>query len=840
MSPGEVAMEPEARARQEIDRQLGECGWVVQNHREINIYASAGVAVREFPLKTGFADYLLYVDGKAIGVIEAKPEGHTLTGVELQSARYTEGLPEGLPNHGIPLPFAYESTGAITQFTDNLDPEPRSREVFSFHRPEELRRLVGLEFQLREGLRRLPELRTERLWKAQIEAIHNLERSLAENRPRSLIQMATGSGKTYTACSFCYRLIKFAKAKRILFLVDRNNLGRQALNEFQQYISPYNGYKFTEEFNAQLLRKNTIDPASKVCITTIQRLYSILKGDEEYDEANEEKSLFESGQALFDEPQPVVYNAQIPIETFDVVIIDECHRSIYNVWRQVLEYFDAFLIGLTATPTNQTLGFFNRNLVQDYSHEKAVADGVNVGYDVYRIETRITKEGATLVREPGQFVPLRDRRTRQRRFAELDDDFVYAPNQLDRDVVSEDQIRRVIRTFRDRLPTEIFPGRREVPKTLIFAKNDLHADDIVKVIREEFARGNEFCQKLTSKTTGMTPDELLNQFRNSFNPRIVVTVDLVATGTDIKPLECLMFMRNINSASYFEQMKGRGVRVIDANDLQSVTPDIRHKTHFVIVDAVGVCENDKTPSKPLDRKPSVSLDKVLQLVAQGMVDADLVSTLAARLSRLDRSLEDHHKGEIAGKADGKTLGELASDLLSGLDPDLNTERAREKFGIPAGQESTAEQIAEAERERMGEALRPFHNPALRDTILNAKAASEQVIDETTQDELLRAGFDQQARERARSKLEDFHQFIEDNKDEIELLQILYNTPYRAKLRFRQIRDLVAALEGPPLSLPNPQKTLWTLYKAVEPESVQGEGGRYPCGYRASGTPYNAP
>lgn len=548
-------MKPEEKARQDIDRQLRECGWIVQNHKTMNISAGLGIAVREFPLKTGDADYMLYVDGKAIGIIEAKPVGHPLKGVELQSLKYTAGLPKDIPHYRVPLPFAYESTGVVTQFTNGLDPDARSREVFTFHRPEELLRQVKLDRQLRYNLQHMPELNTERLWSVQIETVQNLEKSLAENRPRSLIQMASGGGKTYTACSFSYRLIKFAKAKRILFLVDRNNLGKQTLNEFQQYFSPYSQYKFTEEFNVQRLQKNTIDPASKVCITTIQRLYSILKGEEEFKEENEEESMFESESPLIKEPMPVVYNPKVPIETFDFIVVDECHRSIYNVWRQVIDYFDAFLIGLTATPTAQTIGFFNGNLVQEYSHERAVSDGVNVGYQVYRIETKITKDGATLVKEPGVFVPHRDRRTRERRLAELDDDLTYTANQLDRDVVSENQIRLIVRTFRDRLFTEIFPGRTNVPKTLVFAKTDNHAEDIVRIMREEFGKGNDFCQKITSKTTGKKPDDLLNEFRNTFYPRIAITVDMIATGTDVRPLECLLFMRNINSASYFDQMR---------------------------------------------------------------------------------------------------------------------------------------------------------------------------------------------------------------------------------------------------------------------------------------------
>lgn len=818
-------MKPEEKSRLEIDRQLTDCDWQVQNHSEMNLSAGAGIAVREFPLKSGFADYLLYVDAKAVGVVEAKPVGHTLTGVETQSAKYADGLPDQLPHYRLPLPFAYESTGVVTQFTNGLDPHPRSREVFTFHRPKELRSLVKLgDDQLRAKLADMPELNCEGLWPLKIKTLDNLEKSLAENRPRSLIQMATGSGKTLTAVVAAYRLIKFAGAKRILFLVDRNNLGKQTLNEFQQYISPYKGYKFTEEFNVQRLTKNVIDPASKVCITTIQRLFSMLKGEEDFEEANEEQSMFENDSPLVNTPIPVVYNPKIPIETFDFIIIDECHRSIYNLWRQVLDYFDAFLIGLTATPTAQTIGFFNQNLVQNYSHEKAVIDGINVGYDVYRIETQISAGGATLAKEPGLFVPHRDRRTRKKLFKELDDDLTYTATQLDRDVVNESQLRLVIQTFRDRLFTDIFPGRTEVPKTLVFAKTDLHADDIVKVMREEFGKGNDFCQKITSKTTGKKPDVLLNEFRNSYFPRIAVTVDMIATGTDVKPLECLLFMRNIKSASYFEQMKGRGSRVISSDDLQAVTPDAKHKTRFVIVDAIGVCEQDKTASKPLDRKPSVPLDKVLQTVAQGVVHPDVVSTLAARLARLEREIEPHHNEEIAKAAGGKPLATLETDLLDSLDPDLNAQKVVEKFNLEAGQEPTEQQLEEVEKESMAEALKPFHDPKLREVILGIKASVEQVIDETTPDVLLAAGFDAAAKEKAKTVLADFRKFLDDHKDEIEAISVLYSKPYRAGLRFRHVKELAAALEKPPLSLRDPEQRLWKLYEAVEPEQVKGAGG----------------
>ena len=341
-----------------------------------------------------------------------------------------------------------------------------------------------------------------------------LEQSLRENRPRSLVQMATGSGKTLLAIVLSYRLLKFAGARRVLFLVDRGNLGRQTLKEFQQYVSPYNNFKFSEEYIVQRLTSNTLDTTARVCISTIQRLYSMLKG-KDLAEEDEEESV-EGLEKVFKEVEPIEYNPAIPIETFDIIVTDECHRSIYHLWRQVLEYFDAHIIGLTATPNKQTFGFFNQNLVMEYGHEQAVADGVNVNYDVYRIKTEITEGGSKV--DAGYYVDKRDRATRAVRWEQLDEDLEYEANQLDRDVVTPDQIRTVVRTYRDKLFTEIFPGRTEVPKTLIFAKDDSHAEDIVKIVREEFGKGNDFAQKITYRTTGKKPEDIIAEFRNSYFP----------------------------------------------------------------------------------------------------------------------------------------------------------------------------------------------------------------------------------------------------------------------------------------------------------------------------------
>jgi type I restriction enzyme R subunit len=810
-------MTPEQKARQRIDAMLTHCGWLVQDFADMDISAGPA-AVREFPLKTGHADYLLYADGRALGVIEAKPEGFPLKGVETQSAKYVEGLPANLPAHQLPLPFAYESTGIVTQFTNALEDDARSRDVFAFHRPDELLRLVGLAEQVRTRLKHLPPLDESRLWRVQVESIGNLEVSLAANRPRALIQMATGSGKTFTAVNFCDRLIRFGGAKRILFLVDRNNLGRQTLNEFQQYASPYSGLKFPDEYTVFHLKKNAIPQAAKVVITTIQRLFSMLKGEADYQEENEEGSLYELEAALPKKPVEVEYNPAFPVEAFDFIVVDECHRSIYNLWRQVLDYFDAFIVGLTATPTAQTLGFFNQNLVQDYSHEKAVADGVNVGYDVYRIETEVTKNGVQLAKQPGIYLPHRDRRTKATRYQELDEDKTFTATQLDRDVVAPDQIRLVISTFKQKLP-EIFPHRTEVPKTLIFAKTDLHAEDVVKAVREEFGKGNDLCQKITSKSTGKKPEDLLSDFRNSYFPRIAVTVDMIATGTDVRPLECLLFMRNVKSLAYFEQMKGRGCRIIDPDSLQAVTPDARAKTHFVIVDAVGVCEDEKSVTKPLDRKPYVPLGKLLDAVKMGAADADLVSTLAARLTRLKRQLDDKQEEVITKAAGGATVNQLAASLLQSIDPDEVAKHAVEKFG-PA---PTEQQLQKAEMERMQMALKPFHNPGLRKAIVAVQASLEQVIAEPVKDSLLQAGFDAGALAKAKGLVQSFRQFLDDHRDEIEALQILYSRPYRAGLRYAQVKELAQVLKRPPQNL-DPER-VWQAYLAVEPTKVKGRGGK---------------
>lgn len=816
-----VNQTPEQKARDTIDAMLQAAGWLVQTQKTINLAANLGVAVTEMATDAGFADYVLFVKGKPVGVIEAKreEEGHRLTQVEEQSTNYANSKIKKLNNQ--PLKFVYESTGVLTRFTDYRDPKPRSRPVFHFHRPETLAAWLAQSATLRGRLQALPALSHEGLRDAQQRAITNLEQSFKDNRPRALIQMATGAGKTFTACTFVYRLLRYANAKRVLFLVDTKNLGEQAEQEFLRFQPNDDNRKFTELYNVQRLRSSYISPDSQVCISTIQRLYSILKGEEldealEQDNPNEADTSWQKKQ-----PLPLEYTPKNPIEQFDFIIIDECHRSIYNVWRQVLEYYDAFLIGLTATPDQRTFGFFNANVVSEYSYEESVVDGVNVPYDVFLIETKITKQGAVL--EAQQSVERREKLSRRKRWENLDDDLTYKPSVLDKEVVNPSTIRSIIRVVKKELP-QIFADRFnaqnefEVPKMLIFAKTDSHANDIIEMVREEFGESNDFCKKITYQADE-DPKSVLNRFRNSWNPRIAVTVDMIATGTDVKPLEVLLFMRDVRSSNYFEQMKGRGTRSISFDDLQKVSQTAKYtKTHFVIIDAVGATKSRKTDSRPLERKPSTPLKDLLEAVAFGNTEEDLLTTLANRLMRLNKQLTPDEQAKVV-ELSGQPLQQLIKNLLVAYDPDALEERKQAILAQQAvGDRVEAATEAQAQEELAQAAVQPF-NAALNTFLLAAQQVHEQVIDHVNQDEVLFSGWDKTATDNAQQLVRDFEDYLLEHRDEITALQIFYNQPYRRReITFGMIRELLNTLKrDKPLLSPH---YVWEAYAQLEQSALK--------------------
>jgi type I restriction enzyme R subunit len=787
---------PEARARDEIDGQLGLCGWSVQDRSGINLGSCCGAAVWEYPTDSGPADYVLFVDGKAVGVIEAKreEEGEKLSVHEDQAEGYASAKLRYLDNEK--LPFAYVSNGARTLFTDFRDPKPRSREVFSFHRPETMRAWLKKPSSLRASLRQLGELPAEGLRDCQVNAIIQLEESFKKDRPRALVQMATGSGKTFTAITCIYRLLKYTNARRILFLVDTKNLGEQAEQEFMAYQPNDDNRKFTELYGVHRLKSRHLPDDCQVYISTIQRLYAILKGTE-LDESAEEENPNELRQPK--SVPAVEYSEALPPEYFDFIVIDECHRSIYNLWLQVLDYFDAFQVGLTATPDARTFAYFRQNLVSEYSHEMAVADGVNVGFDVYLIETKITGNGATLWK--GEYIERRERLSRKRRLELQDEDESYAGAQLDRDIVNPNQIRTVIRAFKEHLP-QMFPdrfdaeGNFEVPKTLVFAKTDSHADDIIEALREVFDEESRFCKKVTYKAIE-DPKSVLAQFRNDYLPRIAVTVDMIATGTDVKPLECLFFMRDVKSAGYFEQMKGRGTRVIDFDDLKKVSPTARiAKDHFVIVDAVGVTSSLKTDSRPLEKKPGVPLKDLLGAIAVGARDEELFTSLASRLARLGRQITPAEAERFEELSGGRDIALVVKGLLAAYNPDA------------------LEGMAEGEIEKLrDEAARPFTGE-LNDYIENVRRVHEQKIDLINPDEVLHAGWGEQKAQKAKETVELFREWVESHRDELVALQLFYAQPYRRReLSFAMLKELAARLVADKPSLA--PFSVWRAYEELE-------------------------
>ena len=813
---------PEQIARDKIDAALIQCGWVLQSKNQINLNAGIGVAVREYQTDIGPADYVLFVEKKPVGIIEAKraEEGVHLTMHEEQTEGYATAKLKYLNNQ--PLFFGYESTGDVTRFTDYRDTKPRSRPLFTFHRPETFLEWYKQDKSLRKRIQDIPALPEEGLRDCQVLAINKLERSFKDARPKALIQMATGSGKTYTAITFIYRLLKYAKAKRILFLVDTKNLGEQAEQEFMAYVPNDDNRKFTELYGVTRLKSSFIPDDNQVYISTIQRMYSILKGIE-LDESAEEANPNEYRQK---EPAPVVYSEKVPIEFFDFIVIDECHRSIYNLWKQVLDYFDVFQVGLTATPDNRTFGYFNQNLVSDYGYEKAVIDGVLVPYNVFSIETKITKDGSKI--SIGEKVDKRERLTRIKFWESVDEDIEYSGKQLDRDIVNPSTIRMIIRAIKDNLPA-MFPDRFsssptgegrgeafEVPKTLIFAKTDSHAEDIIEIVREEFGEENKFCKKITYRSEE-DPKSVLSQFRNDYYPRIAVTVDMIATGTDIRPLEVLVFMRDVKSRSYYEQMKGRGTRTCSLEQLKATgTPSAKFtKDHFVIIDAIGVESSQKTDSRPLEKKPGMSLKDLLQNVAMGNTDEEILSTLANRLIRLDKQVNEKEKASFAEQANGYSINHVVKQLLNAHDPDTVesieiTVRGRMQNEAPAAIDAA---IEKEKQKIIEDAVAVFHNPDLRNYIVDVRKKYDQLIDGINIDEVTNIGWVKDQQAAASLTISNFTAWIEAHNDEITALQIFYAQPYRRReLTYKMIKDLYEKIKTEqPLLSPLP---VWRAYEQL--------------------------
>lgn len=790
-------MTPEQKARKIIDQMLTDAGWDICDRKHYTPLSSA-VAIEEGLLQGNLeADYLLFINGQAVGVLEAKRKETPLKDKVYQQAyKYTHKMPDWVPAYHDPLQLIYLSNGKTLLFkhTGN-DDEPI--ELQRMHTPKEIAKLLDIPGEFAG----LPALRQQygnlRLRDCQVEAICNLELSFREGQRRALINIATGAGKTYTACLAAYRMLNYTKMKRILFLVDRTQLGEQAEGEFGRFRFTENGETFSNIFSVGRIKSKTM-PDTSVTISTIQKLFSMLTGKGEVDDNDEESDFSDN-----DEPEVEVPDTlKLPHDYFDLIIVDECHRSIYSSWRKVLEYFDtARIVGLTATPVPQTLAFFNMNKVVDYTLEKSIADGVNVAHRTYRINTEATQGGGTI--HKGDTATKHYRYNNNEEEWKVAEDVHYEANRLNHDIVNPMQIRKVLEEFKNIIYTKLYPYREPnlnyIPKTLIFAQDEAHAERIVKIAKDVFERpedDNTFVQKITYSIDN--PRKRIKQFRTDRDFRIAVTVTLVATGTDVKPLEIVMFMRDVESATLFIQMKGRGVRKIDDNALKNVTPNADTKDVFYLIDCVGVTEHGYSipgPTVGTQQGSFLSLEKLLEKISLGNVSDEYLYDLAGRLSRINNhKASESQRREFAEKA-GKAMYEIASDIYEHLD-------AMPEY----------ESINQHNTERKHLVAPIANKPDVRELLLII-ARGHVTILQPGEDKITQSEF---SLEEANSTAEAFSKYINDHRDEIEALRLIYNNQVEP-LRYDMLKDLENKLKMANYRFAT--AALWKTFSLIYPDKV---------------------
>lgn len=786
-------MKPEEKARVKIDQMFEDAGWKVVD-RDFYSPTITAAAIREGLLEGNReADYFLFLNGKAVGVLEAKRKEVNVASdwVSDQAVRYTRYVPKCYQAFARPLPFIYLSNGENTYFRDCRIEDSDLEEINRIHTPKEMVKMLGIN----DPYAGLPTLKKKGLRDCQYEAITELENSFRAGQNRALIVLATGAGKTYTACLAAYRFLAYTPMKRILFLVDRNNLGKQAEGEFGMFRLTENGDPFNTIYTVNRLKSNKVPSDSNVVISTIQRLFSLLTGQEIVDNDDDDEDTTTGEVQL-------TGNLQLPPDFFDIIIIDECHRSIYGNWRRVLDYFStAKLIGLTATPVPETMAFFNNNRVVNYTLERSIIDGVNVDSRVYRIKTQATENGGAILK--GDKLKRETRYTGKVEIIKNEETRNYTKEELNRSIINPAQIKLVLETYRDAVYTEMFidPQREPImdylPKTLIFALNENHATNIVRIAKEVFGRTDDkFVQKITYSSGDS--NELIRQFRNDKEFRIAVTCTLVATGTDVKPLEVVIFMRDVASAPLYIQMKGRGVRTIGDDQLRNVTPNAFSKDCYFLVDAVGVTEHDHTVSGPSDdTSQTITLKRLLELLTHGNVKDEYLRLIASKLSRIYSKANQKQREKFMDLAHAD-MREISSNIFD----------AMEKGILPP-----YISIDEPNNERKGLVIPLTHHPEARQYLLILAAGFIETL-QPGEDTLISKGFSQ---EEATEVTTAFEEYCKENRDDIEALRMIYNNEGEP-LTYSLLKDLENKLK-----LANNKfqtSRLWNCYSIVNPQSVK--------------------
>lgn len=786
-------MTPEEKARIHIDKMFEDAGWKVVDRDGYSPTITA-VAIREGLLKGNLeADYFLFINGKAVGVLEAKREEVNVNSsvVHAQAEHYIRSVPNCYQTYMTPLPLVYISNGKQIFFKDTRNKEATYTPIGGIHLPKEIVDMLGIE----DFYAGLPTLSSKKLRACQYKAITELENSFRTGQNRALMVLATGAGKTFTACLAAYRFLAYTPMRRILFLVDRNNLGKQANDEFGMFRLTENGDAFNNIYNVNRLRSAKVPLESNVVISTIQRLFSLLKGEDITDNDDDTDN---------DEPIVLPGIPSLPHDFFDLIIIDECHRSIYGNWRRVLEYFDtAKMIGLTATPVSETKAFFNNNIIVNYSLEKSIVDGVNVFTRIYRIKTEVTENGGAILK--GDKYRKVTRYTGQTENIQSQETKEYTKEELNRSVINPAQIKLILETYRDDVYTEMFtdPQRKPImdylPKTLIFALNENHATNIVKIAKEVFGRTDDkFIQKITYSVGDS--NELIRQFRNDKEFRIAVTCTLVATGTDVKPLEVIIFMRDVASEPLYIQMKGRGVRTIGDEQLRNVTPNAFSKDCFFLIDAVGVTEHEHTvqpPSTDNRHNQIVPFTKLLELIAHGNVPDYYLHILAGNLSRIFNKADDEQRNKFIELA-GFSMNEIATNIFQALENGI----------LPP-----YENINEPNNERKGLVACITNREEVRKYLLILNAGFVNIL-LPGEDHLISKGF---SIEEAQETTSAFEEYCNEHKDEIEALRIIYNNEGEP-LTYAMLKDLENKLKMANNKL-TPTR-LWNSYSIINPQSVK--------------------
>lgn len=786
-------MLPEERARVKIDQMFKDAGWKVVD-RDFYTPTLTAAAIREGLLKGNReADYFLFINGMAVGVLEAKRKEVDVTSdiVCDQAEMYARGVPDCYKAYSRPLPIIYQSNGEETFFRDFRDEDGDLIELNRIHTPKEIVKMLGIQ----DPFAGLPTLEEKGLRQCQYDAVTELENSFRTGQNKALIVLATGAGKTFTACLAAYRLLSYTPMKRILFLVDRNNLGKQAEGEFGMFRLTENGDPFNTIFTVNRLKSANVPSESNVVISTIQRLFRLLTGQEITDDDDDEAT--DVGEIQ------LPGNVTLPPDFFDIIIIDECHRSIYGNWKAVLDYFhSARMIGLTATPVPETKAYFNNNIVVNYTLDRSILDGINVDSRIYRIKTEATENGGAILK--GDRLRRETRYTGQVETVRNEETKNYTKEELNRSIVNPAQIKLVLETFRDAVYTEMFtdPQREAnmdyLPKTLIFALNENHATNIVRIAKEVFGRtDNKFVQKITYSAGDS--NELIRQFRNDKEFRIAVTCTLVATGTDVKPLEVLIFMRDVASEPLYIQMKGRGVRTIGDEQLRNVTPNAFSKDCFFLVDAVGVTEHDKETPTPGEggSEPTITLKRLLELLTHGNVNDDYLRLIAAKLARINNKSTEAQREEFRAKA-YSGMHEISAAIFE----------AFERGALPP-----YESIADANLERKALVAPLTHHPEARQYLLILAAGFVETL-MPGEDQLISKGFSQ---EEARELTSAFERYCDAHQDEIEALRMIYNNDGEP-LTYYVLKDLENKLK-----LANNKfrpSRIWNSYSVVNPQSVK--------------------